>query len=385
MYNYTGTEVDTIYTYDGDVVEAGSDSGYVTAPEYITVNGNNYRLTWHDEFEAKDINKDFWGDVQFTSNVPKRYQAWSDYYLGDSLLHLRIKKDAPDRFLDDPDNNVAQTMIVSGQCNFYPLSDPQYHDINPFFGLLVQEGYWECRFKVFPATGGCHTAIWTLGVYDGETDLTPRAEIDVTEIKAHQSTQLPHGVHPATDTSTTEFYVHSEAGVNFATGFHTVGFLWENGLMKWYVDGNVVDTKSNINTPQYPMFILLSAYKRISGTGWTGDADTTLGDVEFLIDYLRIYKKATSVSSGPVSVSGYTPITINGNTRNMTIGDDRGCPLSFPHFVYVNWSDGTRTEHWVKWNAINPTYQTKMTNHQSFEWAGYVYTLGMQIVANVTY
>lgn len=390
MYSYDGqnVEIDKVYNYKGDVYDIASEDasvGYVTKPEYKTVNGNSYRLVWHDEFSEDDLRKDFWNDVMFVNFVENRYQAWSDYYLSDDKLHLRIKEDAPDRFLDDPTNNVAESIVMTGENNYLHKTTPFYHDINPFWGLLVQEGYWECKFKVFPATGGCHTAWWTVGIQDGLNEESPRAEIDVTEILAHQSTNIPHGVHRWNDTAATEFYKTTSAGVNFATGFHTVGFLWENGVMKWYVDGNLVDSNTNITTPQYPMIMILSAYKRISGTGWTGDADTSLGDVEFEIDYLRIYKKATTESTEAVTIDSYTPMTINGNTADMSIDENRGCPVCFPSYVYVNWSDGSRTEHWVKWDAVKDTYRTKMTNNQSFTWAGYTYGIGLDVVANVNY
>jgi len=382
-----------VYDIDGNVIGGGGDvaptdnvSGYVTDPEYITVENSPYRLVWHDEFEGSDINKNFWTDAQLISTKYKRYGAWTDYYLNDSKLHLRIKKDAPNCFVDDPSNSndMAQSIIQTAQQNKLHVTTYGYHDVNPFWGLLTQEGYYECRFKVWKATGGCHTSWWCVGIQDGLYAESARAEIDITEILGRATTNLPHGQHRQSDASCTESYTTTEVNVDFATDFHTVGFLWENGLMKWYVDGTLVDTK-NINTPQYPVMHFLAAYKRRSGSGWTGAADTTLGDVEFQVDYLRIYKKATSQASNTVTISGYTPITINANTQDMTIDDERGCPICFPSYVYVNWSDGTRTEHWVKWQAVQETYQSKMTNQQSFTWDGYVYGLGIDIVAQVNY
>lgn len=389
VYDIEGV-ASNVYDIDGNIIEGGTivvgdtSVGYVVDPQYITVDGNSYRLVWHDEFEGADLNKNFWNDAQFINNKQKRYQSWVDYYLSDSKLHLRIKKDAPDCFIDNPNNNVAQSIIMSGQHNKLHVLTPSYHDVNPFWGLIAQEGYYEHRFKMFKATGGCHIALWTVGIQDGLNAETRMAEIDITEILCKATTNLPHGVHKWSDSESTESYTTVSAGVDFATDFHTVGFLWENGIMKWYVDGTLVDTK-NINTPQYPMIFIFAAYKRISGTGWTGEADTTLGTVEYQIDYLRIYKKATSQATDTVTISSYTPISINGNTQDMTIDDDRGCPLCFPSYVYINWSDGTRTEHWVKWQAVKDTYRTNMTNHESFTWDGYVYGFGMNIVANVNY
>lgn len=378
--------IDKVYDIDGNAVAiSGNSVGYVIKPEYKTVDNNLYRLVWHDEFEDNDIDKSFWNDVHFISRVTNRYQAWTDYYLSDSKLHLRIKKDAPNRYLsDDPSNDVAVTAIQTGQVNKLHIPTPFHHDINPFWGLLTQEGYWECRFKNFRATGGAHMGWWCVGIQDGENENTPMAEIDMTEILASEPTKLPHGQHKQGDSSCTELYRITNVNVDFADDFHTVGFLWKNGTYKWYVDGTLVDTM-NINTPQYPMMHFLAAYKRRSGTGWTGDADTTLGDVEYQVDYIRIYKKATLQATNDVTISGYTPINIDATTEDMTIDSDRGCPICFPSYVYVDWSDGTRTEHWVKWQAVQETYNNKMTNHQSFDWDGYVYGLGLDIVANVTY
>ena len=385
IYDINGSSLQKIYDIDGNVIATGDTSvGYITDPEYITVNGNSYRLVWHDEFENDDLNKTFWNDVQFISLRTNRYQAWTDYYLEDSKLHLRIKKDAPNSYGSDISGDVAQSIVMTGQHNKLHVTSPYHHDVNPFWGLLTQEGYYECRFKVFKATGGCHTCWWCIGIQDGEEESSPRAEIDIAEILGKATTNLPHGQHKQGDNSCSESYTTTATNVDFATDFHTVGLLWENGLYKWYVDGTLVDTMT-INTPQYPVIHILSAYKRRSGTGWTGDADLTLGDVEYQVDYLRIYKKATSVSSSNVTISGYTAIEIDGSSDDMTIDSDRGCPICFPSYVYVNWSDGSRTEHWVKWDAVQEVYSGKITNEESFDWNGYVYDLGLDIVANITF
>ena len=385
IYNVNGYLPKYVYDIDGNVIETGKEVGFVTYPEYKTIGEEQYRLVWHDEFRGQDIDKNFWTDIQFINTKQNRYQAWSDYYISDDKLHILIKKNAPDCFIYDQDNDVAQSIVMSGQNNHLHIASPSYHDVNPIWNLLVQEGYWEFRFKVWKATGGCHTAIWTVGIQDGEDLESPRAEIDVTEILARSTTDLPHGLHKQSDNSCTELYRTVATSVDFATDFHTVGFLWENGVMKWWVDGTLVDTFSGINTPQYPMILILSAYKRIRGTGWTGDADLTLGDVEFQVDYVRIYKKATSLATSDVTISDYTPITIDATTEDMTIDVQRGCPICFPSYIYVNWSDGTRTEHWVKWQTVQDDYEDKMSNQQTFEWDGYVYGLGIEVHADVNY
>lgn len=398
MVTYSGESglSDRIYNYKGDSIsfnpdEYGNQSvGYITKPVYKQINGDYYRLVWRDEFDGKDLDRNFWVDRYFISNVSKKYQAWTDYYLKDSVLHLRSKKGAPDRYQGDQagrTGKVAHSSIQSGELNnlghFHTQPD-YWHDVPPFYGLITQEGYYECRMKVYKATGGVHTAWWCTGVqrYWGQTGVS--GEIDFTEILGNHTNQLPHGQHQNDDSSISESYRTTDVSVDFATDFHTIGVLWENGSIRWYVDGTIVDSM-NIDTIQYPIYHLLSNYKTFEGTNWTGNADTSLGDVEFEIDYLRIYKKSTQQSSENVTISNYKPIDINANTDDMTIEPDTGCPLAFPLYVYVFWSDGSRTEHWVKWDAVKDTYRTKMTNRESFEWGGYVYGLGIEIVANVNY
>lgn len=384
-----------VYDIYGNKISEGSSSessvGFVTSPNYITVNDNSYRLVWHDEFEDKDLNKSYWIDDNFISRVEKRTDAWTDYYLRDGKLYLRIKADAPGRFPDDPSRDFATSLVKTGAKNRLHITTPFYHDINPFWGLLVQEGYWECKFKVFTASSGCHVAWWAVGIQDGLNDTNPRAEIDIYESPSHLTSYLRHGIIRWTDSNCMDQFEKGNGGggtplnVDFATDFHTLGFLWENGVLKWYVDGVLVDTMTG-NTPQYPMIMLLSSYKMLRGSGVGGQADPTINeDKEVAFEYLRVYKKATSESENAVHIESYTPITINGRTQTMTIDDDRGCPICFPSYVYVNWSDGTRTEHWVRWDAVKDTYRTKMTNQQSFTWDGYVHGLGIDIVANVNY
>lgn len=394
MYTYNGGEAGAIYDYQGNVVETGGgvSCGWLTRPEYKTVDGNPYRLVWHDEFDGKELDRNFWNENYYISNVQNRYQAQTDYRFEDSILKLRCRKDAPPRYLDRPTNVTATSSIMTAEFNDTYASAQRYHDIDPFWGLLTQEGYYEMRLKLWQAQSGTCNVWWLMGIQDAihtKARMDGRGEVDILEFLQKTPTKFPHGQHPNADTSITEMYRNTETGIDLTAAFHTVGFLWENGAYKWYLDGTLIDTMSGITIISYPVYHVISAYKVISGgeADWKGPADPELAlrDVEFEIDYLRIYKKATTQATTDVTISGYTPITINAATADMEIDPDRGCPYQFPSFVYVNWSDGTRTEHWVKWDSVRDTYTNKMTNEQDFDWSGYVYELGINVVANVNY
>ncbi len=396
LYDIDGN-VRNAYDIDGNIIDGGSSGGssvgYVISPEYKDVEGSYYRLVWHDEFDSRDLDKNFWIDQYYISNVENRYQAQSDYRLIDGVLNLRVKKDMPPRHpLSIQDSPTAQSSIQTGEYNGTYVGQQQYHDVNPFWGLITQEGYFEMRLKPWSASSGCCNVWWMMGIQDALAQKAQKdglGEIDVIEFLQRNPTVYPHGQHPNADTDITEVYHNTDVGVNLTNDFHVIGFLWEPGKYRWYLDGRLIDTISDITTLPYPAFHLLSAYKIISGGNddWKGPADTSLSnkDVDFEIDYFRIYKKASSVATENVTVRGYNPIAINANTGDMEIDADRGCPYQFPSYCYVNWSDGSRTEHWVKWDAVRDTYRTKMTNKQSFEWVGYVYGIGIDVVANVNY
>lgn len=387
-----GGNVSYAYDIDGNIISDAENRsvGYVTKPEYKTIDGSKYRLVWRDEFEEKDLDRNFWSDYYMISNVENRYQAKSDYYLGNDLLHIRVKKDMPSRYPDNPSNDVAQSSIQTGETNFNITLRDQYHDINPFWGLITQEGYYEMRLKPWSASSGCCNVWWAVELHDAKWQKTGsdvHGEIDFIEYQHKLPNYFPHGQHKNADPDLTDIYRNTDVGVNLQNAFHTIGCLWEGNSYKWYFDGVLVDTFSNINIIQHPVFHIISAYKVKSGETWLGPADSGIQnkDLEFLIDYFRVYKKATSVSTEDVTISSYTPIVIDANNADMEIDPDRGCPYEFPSYVYVNWSDGSRTEHWVKWDAIRDTYQAKISNQTSFEWSGYVYGLGVNVVASVNY
>lgn len=381
-FNINSGELNKVYDISGNeissIINATDSCGYVYEPQYKSIpNEGNYRLVWHDEFDTPDINKSFWHDTHFISRVTNRYQAWTDYYLKNSYLHLRIKADAPNRYLDDtPDKDIAVSAIQTGEVNRLHMTTPFYHDINPFWGFVAQEGYWECRMKLFKGNG--HTSWWTVGIQDGLNATSPRVEFDITETDSTATTKLPHGVHKWSDYNSDADYKTTDLGrTDLAEDFHTYGFLWENGILKWYLDGTLIDTME-MRTPQYPMMIFLAAYKRRKEA-------VNLGDVEFLVDYIRIYKKADTVSETPLEITSVADMSYDGNTDNMNIDSDRGCPLCFKSYCYAYWSDGSRTEHWIKWDATRETYQAKMQNKESFQWHGYVYGIGIDVFAKVNY
>ena len=259
-----------------------SNNGFLTKSIYKEVEGEQYRLVYNEDFDGTDIDRNYWIDDYMISRVEDAYESYSDVYVENSILHIRIKKDMGIR---TSSKNLAVSSVQSAQKNGLHMPDYLNHDVRPFFGIIGQEGYYECRMKVFKC-GGSHTAWWTAGVQD---TLNQTAEFDITEILGNNTTVLPHNLYPNKDTNCTELTNNNTpCNVDLSTDFHTIGFLWEDGILKWFVDGKEIDSHTNINTPQYPMMFFLTAYRCQSGSYWGGAHDSSVEDVEFLVDYMKI-------------------------------------------------------------------------------------------------
>lgn len=354
-----------------------SNNGFLTKPIYKEVEGEQYRLVYNEDFDGTDIDRNYWIDDYMISRVEDAYESYSDVYVEDSILHIRIKKDMGIR---TSSKNLAVSSIQSAQKNGLHMPDYLNHDVRPFFGIIGQEGYYECRMKVFKC-GGSHTAWWTAGVQD---TLNQTAEFDITEILGNNTTVLPHNLYPNKDTNCTQLTNNNTpCNVDLSTDFHTIGFLWEDGILKWFVDGEEIDSHTNINTPQYPMMFFLTAYRCQSGSYWGGSYDSSVEDVEFLVDYMKIYKKATSISDKDVTFVNQIPITIEETTNAYTLDKNTGIIKGMPSYCYLNWSDGTRTEHWVKWDRFNNSKKSILENGGQLIWNGRVHILGINVTATI--
>lgn len=354
-----------------------SNNGFLTKSIYKEVEGEQYRLVYNEDFDGTDIDRNYWIDDYMISRVEDAYESYSDVYVEDSILHIRIKKDMGIR---TSSKNLAVSSIQSAQKNGLHMPDYLNHDVRPFFGIIGQEGYYECRMKVFKC-GGSHTAWWTAGVQD---TLNQTAEFDITEILGNNTTVLPHNLYPNKDTNCTQLTNNNTpCNVDLSTDFHTIGFLWEDGILKWFVDGEEIDSHTNINTPQYPMMFFLTAYRCQSGSYWGGSYDSSVEDVEFLVDYMKIYKKATSISDKDVTFVNQIPITIEETTNAYTLDKNTGIIKGMPSYCYLNWSDGTRTEHWVKWDRFNNSKKSILENGGQLIWNGRVHILGINVTATI--
>lgn len=371
--------------YLGEKLICGGNSATETsttdAPVYINKEGQLYRQVFYDDFNSGDIDHNYWREDYMPSRVQTSYNAYSDVRCEDSILKLRCKQTMGCRDGTENGSTIAVSTIQSAAWNGMHLPNPTFHDFRPWYGLIAQEGYYEIKAKL-PLGSGVHSGLWMVGTENTSRGLTETCEIDVFEVFGNAITTIPFNVYPNGDTNIAQTRVLTDVKVDLSLDFHIYGFMWENGIYKLYFDGNLILTKEVI-TPGYPMMFFMTAYRRQSGTGTTGDADPTLPDTEMQVDYFKIYKKATTVQNSEVTVSSFDEITVSVPKGKYTVNENSGFLTAMPLYCYANWSDGSRTEHWVKWDRFDDKKKEILNNGGALKWDGVVYGLGNQIEATI--
>ena len=164
-------------------------------------------------------------------------------------------------------------------------------------GLFEQKyGRFEARIKI-PQGQGMWPAFWMLGNNIVKAGWPACGEIDVMEnigkeaAIAHGSM---HGPGYSGDKGLTGSY--SLPSGKFADDFHIFAVEWEAPAVRFYVDGNLYETRTPADLPagqawvfDHPFFILLNV---AVGGGWPGNPDnTTIFPQTMLVDYVRVYGK----------------------------------------------------------------------------------------------
>jgi beta-glucanase (GH16 family) len=155
-------------------------------------------------------------------------------------------------------------------------------------------GRFEARIRL-PSGRGIWPAFWLLGDNFKAAGWPSCGEIDIMEnigsesATNHGSMHGPgySGAHPLTATYTLP-------SGRFSDGFHVFAAEWEPRAVRFYVDGNLYETRTPADIPagkswvfDHPFFIILNV---AAGGNMPGspDASTVFPQV-MLVDYVRVY------------------------------------------------------------------------------------------------
>ena len=230
------------------------------------------RMKWNKNTGGENLLNDNYAGYLMDNNV----------YVKDGLLYLENKKES-----------ISGTDPV-GEFNYSTGWINSLQKIN--FNGTENGIYIELKVK-FPKGDKVWPAIWLID--DSENRVWP-PEIDIWEYfgqffrtnrKDEMWLRYIYGLW-------NDKYDHSSALENFqstynsSTQFHIYGFNWTNNTMKWYIDGQLVHTKTrgaevpNLDWPNKTMCMVIN-----NGLMRVVDEGNTTFPNSLIIDYLRIYQK----------------------------------------------------------------------------------------------
>jgi len=164
-------------------------------------------------------------------------------------------------------------------------------------GLFEQKyGRFEARIKI-PQGQGMWPAFWMLGNNIGTAGWPACGEIDIMENIGKEPAIVHGSMHgPGYSGSNGLTGAYTLPSGKFADDFHVFAVEWEPAAVRFYVDGQLYETRTPTDLPagtswvfDHPFFVLLNV---AVGGDWPGSPDaTTVFPQTMLVDYVRVYVK----------------------------------------------------------------------------------------------
>lgn len=160
-----------------------------------------------------------------------------------------------------------------------------------------QYGRFEARLRL-PAGQGLWPAFWMLGADIDRVGWPACGEIDIMENIGREPGTVHGTLHgPGYSGAQGVGAPYAlPAGRRFADSFHTFAVEWEPRAIRWYVDGQLFQTRTPADLPagarwvfDRPFFLILNV---AVGGNWPGGPDATTSFPQtLLVDYVRVYRR----------------------------------------------------------------------------------------------
>jgi beta-glucanase (GH16 family) len=261
-------EAATAEPQDVDNVEATADGG------------GGWHLTWSDEFDGP------------AGTQPNKW----NWVVGPSQINheLEYYSDRPENLRLDGNGNL----LMVARSETYMGRDYTSARIDTQSGMFDQTyGRFEARIKL-PTGKGVWPAFFMFGTNINDVGWPDCGEIDIMENRGSEPSinhGSLHGPGYSGSAALTAQYVLPGAA-RFADDFHIFAVEWEVGVVRFYVDDKLYQTRnmSDFRTPMLwafdnPMYLILDV---AVGGSFSGNPDgTTVFPQTMTVDYVRAYAR----------------------------------------------------------------------------------------------
>jgi beta-glucanase (GH16 family) len=156
-------------------------------------------------------------------------------------------------------------------------------------------GRFEARIKI-PYGQGIWPAFWMLGANIDTAGWPSCGEIDIMENIGREPSIVHGTIHgPGYSGASGIGAPYGLTSGAFSDAFHVYAVEWDPNQIRWYVDGNLYQTRTPSDLPtgsawvfDHDFFIILNV---AVGGYWPGNPDTTtVFPQRMLVDYVRVYR-----------------------------------------------------------------------------------------------
>ena len=239
----------------------------------------DWKLVWSDEFNGPVIDASKWGfEVNGEGGGNGELQFYTDrptnaHLAGGNLVITAIKEKYENR------NYTSARMTTKGKFSF-------------------KYGRVEARIK-FPKGKGMWPAFWMMPEANAYGGWARSGEIDIVEVVGDKPTTifgtLHYGDKWPKNTHTGDKTILPSGDV--ASDFHVIALEWEEGEIRWYLDGQLYQTQTRWYTagsdkfpaPFDQKFFLI--FNVAVGGAWPGPpSPDTAFPQSMEVDYVRVYQ-----------------------------------------------------------------------------------------------
>ncbi len=268
----------------------------ITLFSFSTLNAQDWQLVWSDEFEGDSLDQSKWS-FQFGTGASEGLVGWGN----NELQYYTDRQE--NIFVEDGNLHIVARAESFNNRNY---TSARIRSINKGDWKY---GRFEFRAKL-PEGQGLWPAIWMMPTDDAYGGWAGSGEIDIMELVGHEPDVVHGTLHygggwPDNVYSGDSYQLDTG---KFSDDFHTFALEWEEGEMRWYVDGEHYQTQNNWFTQghEFPapfdkrFHLILNV---AVGGNWPGSPDgSTIFPQEMVIDYIRVYQDAEQGIGVPLPV-----------------------------------------------------------------------------------
>ncbi|HYH00845.1 MAG TPA: glycoside hydrolase family 16 protein [Terriglobales bacterium] len=254
-------------------------------PDPYPTNGT-WTLVWNDEFEGADGSSP--DSTKWTMETGTGSNGWGNNEL--------------ETYTSRPENARQQggSLVITAIKETFTGTDGQTRQytsarLKTQNKFTQKYGRFEARIKV-PSGQGLWPAFWMLGDDITTVSWPACGEIDIMENIGREPNIVHGSLHgPGYSGGSPLTGSYTLPSGNFSDDFHVFSVEWEPNVVRFYVDGNLYQTRTPSDTNgnqwvfSHPFFMLLNV---AVGGGWPGSPDqNTQFPQTMLVDYVRVYAR----------------------------------------------------------------------------------------------